>query len=162
MRETWVRSLGQEDPLEKEMTTHPSILAWRIPWMEEPGGLQSTGSQRVRHDWVTSLFLKCFIEFTSEIICSYFETFWWWFKKKNIDSTENVDNRQSRLLMLASASSPAADSILTVYHPCQLPGRLKLASEWCCSGTLWGWSQQELLSHLTQTLQKPLASENEY
>ena len=50
MQETWVRTLGQEDPLEKEMATHPSILAWRIPWMEEPGGLQSMGSQRVRHD----------------------------------------------------------------------------------------------------------------
>ena len=50
MRETWVRSLGQEDPLEEEMATHSSILAWRIPWTEEPGGLQFTGSQRVRHD----------------------------------------------------------------------------------------------------------------
>ena len=50
MRETWVRSLGREDPLEKEMAPHSSILAWRIPWMEEPGGLQSTGSQRVGHD----------------------------------------------------------------------------------------------------------------
>ena len=50
MRETWLRSLGREDPLEKEMATHSSILAWRIPWMEEPGGLQSTGSQRVGHD----------------------------------------------------------------------------------------------------------------
>ena len=50
MWETWVQSLGQEDPLEKEMATHSSILAWRIPWMEEPGGLESTGSQRVRHD----------------------------------------------------------------------------------------------------------------
>ena len=48
--ETWVRSLGWEDPLEKEMATHSSILAWRIPWTEEPGGLQSTGSQRVGHD----------------------------------------------------------------------------------------------------------------
>ena len=47
MRGTGVRSLGQEDPLEKEMATHSRILAWRIPWMEEPGGLQSTGSQRV-------------------------------------------------------------------------------------------------------------------
>ena len=45
MWETWVRSLGQKDPLEKEMASHSSILAWRIPWMEEPGGLQSTGSQ---------------------------------------------------------------------------------------------------------------------
>jgi len=50
MWETWVRSLGQEDHLEKEMATHSSILAWRIPWMEEPGGLQSMGSQKVGHD----------------------------------------------------------------------------------------------------------------
>jgi len=50
MRETWIRSLGWEDPLEKEMATHYSILAWRIPWTEEPGGLQSTGLQRVGHD----------------------------------------------------------------------------------------------------------------
>ena len=47
MWETWVQSLGQEDPLEKEMATHSSIIAWRIPWMEEPGGLQSMGLQRV-------------------------------------------------------------------------------------------------------------------
>ena len=47
MRETWIRSLGQEDPLEKEKATHFSILAWRIPWTGEPGGLQSMGSQRV-------------------------------------------------------------------------------------------------------------------
>ena len=46
----WVQSLGQEDPLGKEMTIHSSILAWRIPWTEEPGGLQSMGSQRVKHD----------------------------------------------------------------------------------------------------------------
>ena len=50
MWETWVRSLGREDPLEKGMATHSSILAWRIPWAEEPGGLQSMGSQRVGHD----------------------------------------------------------------------------------------------------------------
>ena len=54
IQETWVPSLGWEDPLEKGMATHSSILAWRIPWTEEPGGLQSMGSQRVRHDWVTS------------------------------------------------------------------------------------------------------------
>ena len=50
MQETLVRFLGQEDPLEKEIMTHSSILAWRIPWTEEPGGLQSMGLQRVRHD----------------------------------------------------------------------------------------------------------------
>ena len=50
MWETWVQSLGQEDLLEKEMATYSSILAWRIPWTEKPGGLQSKGSQRVGHD----------------------------------------------------------------------------------------------------------------
>ena len=50
MQETWVCSLGQEDLLERRMATHFSILAWRIPWTEEPGGLQSMGLQRVRHD----------------------------------------------------------------------------------------------------------------
>ena len=56
MQEMQVRSLGREDPLEKETATHSSILAWRIPWTEEPGGLQSMGSQRARHDWVTNAF----------------------------------------------------------------------------------------------------------
>ena len=50
-QETWVQSLGREDPLEKSMAIQSSILAWRIPWTEEPGGLQSTRSQRVRHNW---------------------------------------------------------------------------------------------------------------
>ena len=50
MQETWVQSLGWKDPLEEEKTTHSTVLAWRTPWREEPGGLQSTGSQRVGHD----------------------------------------------------------------------------------------------------------------
>ena len=50
MQEMWVQSLDREDPLEKEMATHSSMLAWEIPWTEEPGGLQPTGSQRVGHD----------------------------------------------------------------------------------------------------------------
>ena len=56
-QETWVRFLGWEDPLEKEMATHSSILAWRIPWTEEPGGLQSMGLQRVGHNSVTNTCL---------------------------------------------------------------------------------------------------------
>ena len=69
MQETWVQSLGQEDPLEKEMATHSSILAWRIPWMEEPGRLQSTGSQRVGHDSATSVsfYIKSCCSFGCEI-----------------------------------------------------------------------------------------------
>ena len=51
MQETWVRFLGGEDPLEKEMATHSTILVWRIPWTEKPGRMQSIGSQKVGHDW---------------------------------------------------------------------------------------------------------------
>ena len=56
MQETQVQSLGWEDPLEKEMATHSSTLAWKILWKKKPGGLLSIGSQRVRHDWATSLY----------------------------------------------------------------------------------------------------------
>ena len=66
MQETWVRSLGQEDPLEEEMATNSSTLARRIPWREEPGRLQSMGLQRVGHDWATSL------HFTSSLISEGF------------------------------------------------------------------------------------------
>ena len=57
MRETWVWSLGREDTLEKEMATQSSTIAWKIPWTEKPDRLQSMGSQRVGHDWATSLYL---------------------------------------------------------------------------------------------------------
>ena len=55
MQETQVWSLGQEDPLEKGMATHSSILVWRIPWTEDPGRLQSMGSQRIRHNWASNI-----------------------------------------------------------------------------------------------------------
>ena len=58
MQETWVWSLGGEEPVEKEMAIHSSTIAWKIAWTEEPGRLQSLGSQRVRHDWATSLSLS--------------------------------------------------------------------------------------------------------
>ena len=57
MCETQVQSLGWEDLLEKEMAIHSSILAWKIPWTEEPGGLQSVWLQRVKHDWATNIFI---------------------------------------------------------------------------------------------------------
>ena len=60
MQETQVGSLGWEDPLEKWMAMHSSTLAWRIPWTEEPGGLQSMGSHSIRHDWVTNTFIFTF------------------------------------------------------------------------------------------------------
>ena len=73
MQETWVQSLGQEGPLKKEMATYSSILAWRIPWIEEPGRLQSMRSQRVGHDWSDSVCMyewlsgfPYFLQFKSE------------------------------------------------------------------------------------------------
>ena len=69
IQETQILSKGREDPLEKEMETHSSILTWRIPWTEKPGGLQSMGSQRVRHNEVTDTPVKK-------------RTFFWcWFQK---------------------------------------------------------------------------------
>ena len=82
MQKTWVRSLGLEDPLEKEMAIHSSILVWKIPWMEKPGGLQSVGSQRVRHDWATSLsFFLLYINLLSsenlkDLFCSFHGIFY--------------------------------------------------------------------------------------
>ena len=69
MQETWIPPLGRENPLEKGMATHCSILAGQIPWTEEPGGLQSVGSQRVGHYWEINTF-------NGKVICSYFIRPW--------------------------------------------------------------------------------------
>ena len=71
MLEAWVPSLGQEDLLEKGMATHSSTLAWRIPWTEEPGRLQSMGSQRVGHHWVTNTFTFFVVFFSYHFIIVY-------------------------------------------------------------------------------------------
>ena len=78
MQETWetrVRSLGQKDPLEEDMATHSSILAWRIPWTEELGGLQLIGSQRVRHDW-SNLSLCESDHVQTQLLKTLFRTYW--------------------------------------------------------------------------------------
>ena len=72
--ETWVWSLCWEDALEKEMAPHSSTLAWKIPRTEEPGRLQSMGSQRVGRDWVTSLSLSFFKHLGHTLLCSYYQT----------------------------------------------------------------------------------------
>ena len=59
MWETWAQSLGWEDPLEKRMASYSSILAWKIPWIEEPGGLQAMGLRRVVNDWALNPQLSC-------------------------------------------------------------------------------------------------------
>ena len=71
MLETWVRSLGWEDPLEREMAIHSRTIAWKIPWTEEPGRLQSMGSQRVRHDWATSFSLFFILSFAYWLVCFF-------------------------------------------------------------------------------------------
>ena len=86
MRETQVQSLKREDSLEKEMATPSSILAWKIPWTEEPGRLQSMGLQRVRHDWATSLSFSFPIYVMNGLLYSHEETccqriLTWWNKQ---------------------------------------------------------------------------------
>ena len=82
-QETWVQSLGgEEDPLEKGMATHPSNLAWKIPWTEESGRLQSMGSQRVGHDWATNTHTGIFSTlpiscFTSKLSFTDFSIHWY-------------------------------------------------------------------------------------
>ena len=97
MQETWVWSLGQEDPLGKGMATHSSIIAWEIPWTEEPGGLQSIGLHRVTHDWSSlarthphcwALYsvplicfsilsaISCYLDYCSFILLSIFSSLW--------------------------------------------------------------------------------------
>ena len=76
MQETQVRSLGWEGPLEKEMATHSRTLARKIPWMKEPGRLQSMGSQRVRHDWVTSLHFTSLL-LNIPVLMKYFVIYAW-------------------------------------------------------------------------------------
>ena len=76
MQETRVWSQGWEDLLEKEMGTHSSILAWKTPWVEEPGKLQFMGSQRVGHDWATSLHLIFTFIFKQYIECFIWDLFW--------------------------------------------------------------------------------------
>ena len=79
IQETWVRSLGRKDPLEEEMATYTSIIAWRIPWREEPGRLQSMGLQRVGHGGATSLSLSALKleDLTAPYIISVYPKFLW-------------------------------------------------------------------------------------
>ena len=83
MRETHVWSLGWEDSLKKRIATHSSILAWRIPWTEEPGRLQFMGSQRVGHDWVTNTFTFTVIN-----------TVWYWWKKRQIHQWDGIGSQK--------------------------------------------------------------------
>ena len=127
IRETQVWSLGREDPLEKEMATHPSILAWKIPWTEVPGRLQSMGSQRGRHDWATSLSLfSLSLDSKSSLApatCSVFQ--------RGLVTAQNINSHCSRLMNLdlsfyplpfswAPVSSSWLQDVSTWVFHCQL------------------------------------------
>ena len=81
MHKTWVQSLCEEDPQEKGMATHSSILAWRIPWTEEPGGLQSMGSQGVRHNWANNTFTFTIFPLLVQALG------WKWWKMQNLGAS---------------------------------------------------------------------------
>ena len=101
MQEIQVRSLGREYPLEKEMATHYSTLAWKIPWMEKPGELQSLGLQRVRHDWVTSLSPFTFHLFGTLLFFRWSSGCWQfdlWFLYLFWNQLEHLEVHDSRLL----------------------------------------------------------------
>ena len=103
-RETWVRSLGWEDPLEKEIATHTSILAWRIPWMEKLGGLQSMGSQRVGHNWVTSLTHSL----TGCLGLVHWDDSEWWYGEgggRGVQDWEHVCTRGGFMLMYGKTNT---------------------------------------------------------
>ena len=107
MQETRVQLLGQEDPLGKGMETHSSILAWKSPWTEEPGGLQSVGSQRVGHDWVTNTFMRYWSEWQrgkrKTILRHHLPLPKWSEMKKNLKwSLANIKFRKSRFFLLES------------------------------------------------------------
>ena len=95
-QEMWVRSLGQEDPLEEGMATHSSILAWRIPWTGQPGGLQSTGSQRIRHSWSHWTCTHTFINLSH--LCVYNFTK----KKRNMGAANGKINSSLPWVLLSA------------------------------------------------------------
>ena len=114
MRETWVQSLGWEDLLEKEMATHCSILAWKIPWMEEPGRLQSMGSQRVKHHWATSL-ISSSNEYSGQISFKMD-----WLDLLAVQGTESpLQHHSSKAPILQRSAS----FIVQLSHPCTTTGK---------------------------------------
>ena len=110
MQETQVQSLGQEDPLEKKMATHSSILAWRIPWMEEPGRLQSMGSQRVRHDFIFQEFKETRGKIS--VVLKGLELSWW---RLGINQEMPQAHQQKRSFLLFSAVASGTVAFLQVY-----------------------------------------------
>ena len=104
MRKTWVQSLDWKDPLEKEMATHSSTLAWKIPWMEEPGRLQSMGLQRIRHDWETSHWLSKVMELFQMLF--YKHCFQLWYQSQFYRCTKITLIVLKMLVLVSSTPAP--------------------------------------------------------
>ena len=153
MQETQVWFLGWEDPLEKGMVTHSNILAWRTPWAEEPGGLQSIRRQRVRHNWGTNTH-KLFISWIQSLSCVWlFATLWTAAHQASL----SITNSQS-LLKLMSIESVMPSNQLICCHPLLLlssilpsirvfPNESLLHIRWPTS-YLWGSSYRLSSWHL--------------
>ena len=133
MQDTQVWSLGWEDPLEKGMATHSSILAWRIPWTEEPGGLQSMGLQRIGHDWTINTFFLLTVVFitplcpqTSHIELKLHLQMWWrkdWIKKfKNLPSARLTSHTFKKYLLNEWMNEPYWHDTWNVPLRSQKPG----------------------------------------
>ena len=141
--ETWVQSLGREDPLEKEMATHSSVLAWRIPWTEELGRLQSMGLQRVGHDWTTSLSA---LNWTLLLLCNHC-TF-----SKFISST---------VFLMIISHNLLSSLTFNIFPPPHLYSVIDLTSN-CFSDkedTIRGELLQALISHIHTDLYLPMYSD---
>ena len=140
MWETWVQSLGQEDPLEKEMATHSSTLAWKIPWMEEPGGLQSMGLQRVRHDWAISLSL---FKISVDGDCSHEIKRHSLLGRKDMTSLDSVFKSRD-ITLLTKIYVVKVTVFPAVMYRCESwtikkaePQRTEASKLWCCKRFFW-------------------------
>ena len=114
MQETWVQSLGREDPLEKEMATHSSIHAWKIPWTTEPGGLQSMGSQRVGQDLETEQEQQ---KHSSD-------------KKQNQANREENKSRREGGICFSLLQTMAGDTGKLLDEQLLTPSRASLGAQW--------------------------------
>ena len=127
MQETWVWFLGGEDPLEKEMATHSSTLAWKIPWTEEPGGLQSMGSQRVGHDWTTSPSPFLIFHCVYVPLLSYPSICWWTSRLLSCPSYKQCCNEFCKYILAPKFISHIYIQFLSIKICCK---KMKISILW--------------------------------
>ena len=166
MQEASVRPLGQEDPLEKRLATHSSILAWRIPWTEEPGGLPYTESQRIGHSWTTNAFtsqLLFGVGLVSAVgrgepaLCKHSPSFWISSPCRSAESTEQSS------LTLQWGSSVACFKYFIHRSVCSFPRCTHLLKRW---SSLTEWvetkdSREPVLQIILTIIQLLVSSRNQ-